>query len=86
MKQKSEIIDKLKDVIEAITLGNIASDSIRPADRLLDDCGLDSLDYATVMLQIEEYTGIKIKEDRVQWSEVQTIKQLAELFKEHENL
>jgi len=86
MKQKIEIIKKLKDVIEDVTLGNVTSDTMSPSDRLIDDCGLDSLDYATVMLQVEEWAEIKIREDLVQWTEIRTIEQLAGLFKEHENL
>ena len=86
MKSKKEIIKELKYTIEDVTLGNVPSDSINSTDLLIDDCGLDSLDYAVVMLQVEQRLGIKIKEDMVQWSEVRTLEQLAELFEKHQNL
>lgn len=86
MKKKNEIIEKIKSSIEDITLGDVPSEKIKPEDGLISDCGLDSLDYATVMFQVEEWTGIKIKEDKVRWPEIRTIEQLADLFKEHEKL
>jgi len=82
--RKSEIVAKIKEVIENVTLGNVNANTMSSSDELIDDCGLDSLDYAVVMLQVELWTGTKIIEDRVQWSKVKTIEQLADLFKRHE--
>jgi acyl carrier protein len=81
---KSEIVHKIQETIEEVSLGNIPMQRIEPQSRLIADLGLDSLDYATVMLIIERWSGIKIKENSVNWSAVQTVDQLAALFEEHQ--
>lgn len=85
MRKKSEIIQKIQETIEEVSLGNIAAQKIGPQSRLILDLGLDSLDYATVMLTVERWSGIKIKEDTVNWAAVQTVDQLATLFEEYQN-
>lgn len=84
MKQKQEIIHKIQQAIEEISLGVVTANQCEPTKRLIGDCGLDSLDYAAVMLTVEQWSGIKIKEDSVNWSHVQSIDQLAALFEEHQ--
>ena len=80
MKSKIEILEKLKESIHEVSLGMVALESIRPESRIIGDLGLDSMDYATVMLTVERWSGIKIKEDGVDWSKVQTVDQLADLI------
>jgi len=53
---------------------------VQATDRLMADLGLDSLDYAVLMLQVETSLGVKITENDVIWSQVQTVAQLADLF------
>lgn len=81
---KSEIVHKIQETIEEVSLGNIPMQRIESQSRLIADLGLDSLDYATVMLTIERWSGIKIKENSVNWPAVQTVDQLAALFEEHQ--
>jgi len=84
MKEKSEIIKRIQTAIEEVSLGAISLDRIQPSSRLIGDLGLDSLDYASVMLNVENWSGIKIKEDLVNWSKVQTVEELAALFEAHQ--
>jgi acyl carrier protein len=62
----------------------VEMDSIRPESRIISDLGLDSMDYATVMLMTERWSGIKIREDGVDWSKIQTVDQLADLVVKHQ--
>jgi acyl carrier protein len=48
--------------------------------RLMQDIGLDSLDFAQVMLHLEDVTGLVVSEERINWMQVQTVGQLAALF------
>jgi acyl carrier protein len=50
---------------------------------LLDEVGLDSLDYATVVVQVEDELGVKLRENDIDWSSVRTIEQLAAIFEQH---
>ena len=77
MKTKSEILEKLKSVIDDVA---IEGAKVTDKSRIIEDLGLDSMDYATVMLSVEGWSGIKINEDGVNWSKIQTVEQLADLF------
>ncbi len=79
MKQTTEIIQFIKDAIEEVSLGNLKSGDIQDSDELLK-LGLDSLDFATVMLSTENFIGFKIDEDDVNWRQIATVQQLAELL------
>jgi acyl carrier protein len=80
MKSKDEMIQQIKVLVEETTLGEYKADEIQTTQKLQNDFGIDSLDYATIMLRLEEWCGIKIKEDGINWSEVQSIEELASLF------
>jgi acyl carrier protein len=84
MKTKKQIVDKLKIIIEEISLGAIKASNIKSSAKLIDDVGLDSLDYASVMLSCEDWMGLKIKEDSVVWGNVTTVENLADLFLRHQ--
>lgn len=84
MKKKSEIVAKIQEAIEEVSLGEIPVSRATPESRLIGDLGMDSLDYASVMLAVERWSGIKIREDSVDWSAVQTVDQLADLFIGHQ--
>ncbi len=83
MKTKKIIIEHLKQEIEEISLGAISANSVSENSRIIGELGLDSMDYATIMLATEQKLGIKIREDGVRWAEIQTVEQLAELFFQH---
>jgi len=55
---------------------------VSAGQRLLDDLGLDSLDYATVLLSCEQWLGIAIDEDGIDWRTVATVEELADFFLE----
>lgn len=80
MKSIDDIIQHLKFSIVEITLGNIDFISINNDSSLIKDLGIDSLDYAQVMLAGEEYINNKINENSINWGEINTIKQLAEIL------
>jgi acyl carrier protein len=80
MITKEYIIDYIKDKIQDISLGAVQAKSISNDSRIIQQLGLDSMDYATIMLMTEQKLGIKIHEDGVRWGEIQTIEQLADLF------
>lgn len=54
-----------------------------PDTALLDDVGLDSLDYATVVVRTEDELGVKLREEDIDWPSVRTIGQLADVFERH---
>ena len=80
MKTKENIIKILKDAAEEISLGRLKADALSTQGRIIADLSFDSMDYATLMLITEQKSGIKIREDGVNWAEVQTLEQLADLF------
>lgn len=80
MKLKQEVIEYIQQQVETVSLGSHSATGITKESRIIGDLGLDSMDYATIMLATETFTGIKIKEDGVRWAEIQTIEQLADLF------
>ena len=77
---KAEIIGMIIGIIEEVTIENVKSADIKPTDRLIQDLGLDSLDYASVMLGCEQRIGIKISEGNVDWQKIQSVEQLAEFL------
>ena len=86
MRTKIEIIEYLRATIEEATFGRVKAIDIALDSRLLGEVGLDSLDYATVMLACEQWSGIKIREDMVHWGQVDTLAKLADLFVTHASL
>lgn len=80
MKSKAQVILHLSQAIADATFGRITAESIKPSDRIMADLGLDSLDYATVMLGCEQWCGVKLNENKVNWAEIDTVEKLADLF------
>lgn len=81
MKALSDIIAYLKLVIEEVSLGQIDSKSINGDDVLLD-LGIDSLDFASIMLAGETFVGGKVNENNIDWRNIQTVTQLAQVIYE----
>jgi acyl carrier protein len=81
-KTLEEIRVKIAYLIEEVTFGEITPESISQDKSLIKDLGLDSLDYASVMLGCEKWVGIRVNEKAVDWREVQTVEQLAVLMYE----
>ena len=54
-----------------------------PDSDILKDVGLDSLDYASVVVTVEDRLGVKLREEEIDWSRVGTIRELAAVFDEH---
>lgn len=79
MKPLNDIIVHLKLVIEDVSLGAIDRNTIT-GDAVLLDMGLDSLDFASIMLSGETFVGGKVNENNVDWRNVKTVLQLAEIL------
>lgn len=54
-----------------------------PDSDILQDIGLDSLDYASVVVTVEDRLGASLREDEIDWSRVKTIRDLAGVFERH---
>lgn len=80
MQDKNKIIDYLKKTIVEVTLGNVKEEDLTEDTKLMEDLSLDSLDYASVMLAGEEFSGKKLNENDIDWRDIKTIGQLASLF------
>lgn len=85
MKSRDEITTYLTSQIEEIKLGTVAADQIAGDQRLIQDLGLDSLDYATCLLACEKWLGIKVREDGVDWGAIQTVDQLAQFLEQQQH-
>jgi acyl carrier protein len=82
MKSVDAIVAYLTSAVEDVTLGAVAASQVTPGSTLLEDLGLDSLDYASLMLMGEQWVGVKVAEDDVDWRKVATVEQLATLLYE----
>jgi acyl carrier protein len=74
------LVALLKREIQAISLDQIPAATISDDARLLADLGLDSLDYASLMLSGQEALGVAVDEDNVDWRMVATVRDLATLL------
>lgn len=80
MKSKEEILSKIKSEIEEVTLGEVVATNIRDDQELLSDLGIDSLDYAQIFVGVEEWAETKVGEEGIDWLNIKTVKDLAELI------
>ena len=84
-KTKNEIVDKLIAEIVDLRLGQIDAKAIRSTDSIVIDLAIDSLDYASLLFSCEEWLNARVDENTVNWAEVSTIDDLADLlFKSQE--
>lgn len=77
MKSYYEILTHITKAIEDISLGVVRASDIGPDARILSDLGLDSLDYASVLLECEKWLNIRVREEGVDWSRLSTVADLA---------
>ncbi len=85
MKSLEEILIHLKQCIEDISVGAFVAHNISNSDSLMIDLGLDSLDFASVMLMTENWLKISIPESKVNWNTIQTVNDLALMFDGFQN-
>lgn len=79
-RSRAETLHVLTMIIIEIALGDIAPEEVHEGAKLIEDLNLDSLDYATVLLSCEEQLGIRVPEASINWSQVQTVGQLADVL------
>lgn len=79
MKPLNDIINHLKLVIEDVSLGAIDRNTLT-GDSVLLDLGIDSLDFASIMLSGETFVSGKVNENNIEWRNVQTLLQLAQVL------
>lgn len=80
MKTVSDIEAYLAKGVSEITLGAVLPDEVTSDLGLISDLGLDSLDYASLMLMAESWVGVNVAEESVNWREVRSVRQLALLL------
>jgi acyl carrier protein len=54
-----------------------------PDSDILQEIGLDSLDYASVVVTVEDQLGVALREAEIDWSRIKTIRELAGVFERH---
>ncbi|MBZ0267867.1 hypothetical protein K8I85_06915 [bacterium] len=74
---RAEITEFLTNSIGDVAGSRLAGKPISAGSNLLDDLGLDSLEYATVLLSCERWLGIRIIEQGIDWSSLSTVGSLA---------
>lgn len=80
MKSKTETVNYIKVLIEENSLGEIKASNIKESQALIGDLGIDSLDFAAIMLACEQWLKVKVKEDQIDWAKVRTVEQLADVL------
>jgi acyl carrier protein len=83
-KTLDQVVDFMRAEIESISLGANPAAEIRETDEIMADLGLDSLDYATVMLTCETWLGVKVNEAAADWRRMKTVVQLAAFLHAHQ--
>jgi acyl carrier protein len=78
---QEQVLELLRDELAQHT--NRPKDTIMPGDNIINELGLDSLDYAAVVLGAEALMNGELDESAVNWSEVRTVQDLAEVLYLH---
>lgn len=85
MRTYNEIVEYLASLIEDASLGAIKASEISPDAGILSDLGLDSLDYASVLLACEKWLGIQVREEGVNWELLSSVANLAAFLEQEQN-
>lgn len=81
MKTREEIQKKVAQEIQDITFGQVnITDSGNSSLGLISDLGLDSLDYAALMVSVEEWLDVKVPEGNVDWNQLASADQFTEFM------
>ena len=83
-KTVEQIVDFMRAEIESISLAATPAAGISETDEIMADLGLDSLDYATVMLTCEKWLGVKVNEAAADWRNMRTVAELAAFLHAHQ--
>ncbi len=73
-------MSKIKKTIISNLIKISKKKKISEKTKILEDLGLDSLDYVKLLLAVEKALKTKVLEEGVDWSKVVTVSQLADLF------
>ena len=73
-------MSKIKKTIISNLIKVSKKKKISEKTKILEDLGLDSLDYVKLLLAVEKALKTKVLEEGVDWSKVVTVSQLADLF------
>lgn len=71
------ILQLLKTTLAELDSVKVPAVDIKDDDELIAGLGIDSLDYATVLVTCESELGVSVMEDDIDWRKVRTIKDLA---------
>lgn len=72
------VLSVILDAVQELVPGDHGPDTL-----LLEGLGLDSLDYATVVVRTEDELGVKLREEDIDWPVVRTVGELATVFERH---
>ena len=84
-KSAREIQDFLVKSIAEVAPDKRVGGSITAASDILSELGLDSIEYATVLLSCERWLGTRIREQGVDWSSLSTVGGLAAFLEEQQS-
>lgn len=79
MKTIDEIINHLKLQIEEVLLNSIDINLLN-GETIILDLGIDSLDFAYIMISGETFVNGKVRENDIDWRNVRTIYQLSKVL------
>lgn len=71
------IIDLIKSTLAGLDSVKLPASEIGEDAELINGLGIDSLDYATVLVTCESELNVSVVEDDVDWRNVRTVKELA---------
>jgi acyl carrier protein len=74
------LVAALATYVEEISLGEIESSTVTKDSKILTDLKFDSLDYASLMLMGEQFLDTKIVESNINWNEIVSIGDLANIL------
>ena len=84
MKNRQEIVEFLSDSIRDVAADRTAGRQIAMDTHILSELGLDSLQYAAVLLSCERWLAIRITEQGVDWSSLSTVGSLARFLEKQQ--
>ena len=76
--QRAEIIDKVNDFL--IDEFEIEESALEPNAHLIDDLGIESLDFVDIVVTIEKEFGFKVKREEI--TKVRTLNDLYNYIEE----
>ena len=75
-------IDLLKQKLATLESVRKTPEEIADDEEIIAGLGLDSLDYASILIECEGVLGVSVAEDDIDWRIVRTVAQLAAVLEQ----